>query len=123
MALDELLLDQAVAATVPQACLRLYSWSGPWLSLGYHQRHLPAAWLADGQASRQAVQAVPDALKRFAGLRAARAARVQETGRSNGRMYHAGFPLNVARDLVLKQLGDAGMRKRYAWLYGWRLPA
>jgi hypothetical protein len=29
----------------------------------------------------------------------------------------------VARDLVLKQLGDAGMRKRYAWLYGWRLPA
>ena len=46
MALDELLLDQAVAARVPQACLRLYSWSGPWLSLGYHQRHLPAAWLA-----------------------------------------------------------------------------
>ena len=45
MALDELLLDQAVAARVPQACLRLYSWSGPWLSLGYHQRHLPAAWL------------------------------------------------------------------------------
>ena len=46
MALDELLLDQAVAAQVPQACLRLYCWSGPWLSLGYHQRHLPAAWLA-----------------------------------------------------------------------------
>ena len=84
---------------------------------------LPAAWLADGQASGQAARAVPDALKRFAGLRAARVARVQETGRSNGRMYHAGFPLAFARDMVLKQLGDAGMRKRYAWLYGWRLPA
>ena len=46
MALDELLLDQAVAARAPQGCLRLYSWAGPWLSLGYHQRHLPAAWLA-----------------------------------------------------------------------------
>lgn len=84
---------------------------------------LSAAWLADGQADGKAEQAIPDALKRFAGLRAARTARVQETARSNGRMYHAGFPLNVARDLVLKQLGDAGMRKRYAWLYGWRLPA
>jgi lipoate-protein ligase A len=46
MALDNLLLDQAIAARGPQACLRLYSWSGPWLSVGYHQRHLPASWLA-----------------------------------------------------------------------------
>ncbi len=46
MALDGLLLDQAVAASAPQACLRLYSWSGPWLSLGYHQRHLPSHWLS-----------------------------------------------------------------------------
>ena len=43
MALDELLLDQAVASSTPQACLRLYNWKGPWLSLGYHQRHLPIA--------------------------------------------------------------------------------
>ena len=49
MALDELLLDQAVAASTPQACLRLFSWSGPWLSLGYHQRHLPSAWLTLAQ--------------------------------------------------------------------------
>jgi lipoate-protein ligase A len=46
MALDDMLLDQAIAARAPQACLRLYSWSGPWLSVGYHQRHLPASWLA-----------------------------------------------------------------------------
>ncbi len=46
MALDDLLLDQAIAARAPRACLRLYSWSGPWLSVGYHQRHLPTSWLA-----------------------------------------------------------------------------
>ncbi len=44
MALDELLLDQAVAASAPRASLRLYRWSGPWLSLGYHQRHVPSHW-------------------------------------------------------------------------------
>ena len=49
MALDELLLDQAVASSAPQACLRLYSWKGPWLSLGYHQRHLPSHWQALAQ--------------------------------------------------------------------------
>lgn len=66
--------------------------------------------------------AVDAALKRFARLRASRVARVQETARGNGRMYHAGFPMAFARDLALKQFGDAGMRKRYGWLYGWRLP-
>jgi lipoate-protein ligase A len=45
MALDELLLEQAVASRAPQPSLRLYNWSGPWLSMGYHQRHLPSAWL------------------------------------------------------------------------------
>jgi len=45
MALDEFLLVPAIAAREPQACLRLYSWTGPWLSLGYHQRHLPGAWV------------------------------------------------------------------------------
>jgi salicylate hydroxylase len=67
--------------------------------------------------------AVEAALKRFAALRASRVARVQETARGNGRMYHAGFPLAMARDFALTQFGDVGMRKRYGWLYGWRLPA
>ncbi|MGL4439203.1 MAG: FAD-dependent monooxygenase [Bosea sp. (in: a-proteobacteria)] len=78
-------------------------------------RLLPPA-LADGKAG-----AVEAALKRFSGLRAARTARVQETARGNGRMYHAGFPVSIARDFALTQFGDAGMRKRYGWLYGWRM--
>lgn len=76
---------------------------------------LPPA-LAAGKAG-----SVEAALKRFAALRSSRAARVQETARSNGRMYHAGFPLAIARDFALTQFGDAGMRRRYGWLYGWRM--
>lgn len=77
---------------------------------------LPSA-LADGKA-----KAIEAALRRFAALRASRVAHVQETARGNGRMYHAGFPLSFARDVALKQFGDAGMRRRYGWLYGWRIP-
>jgi lipoate-protein ligase A len=40
MGLDEALLHSA--ATKGIATLRLYSWQGPWLSLGYAQRHFPA---------------------------------------------------------------------------------
>lgn len=65
--------------------------------------------------------AVAAALGRYARQRAARCARVQQTSRSNGRFYHAGFPVAAARDLMLRRLGDDGMRKRHAWLYGWRL--
>jgi salicylate hydroxylase len=65
---------------------------------------------------------VSRALAGFAAARRARVTRVQEAGRSNGRMYHAGFPLALARDLVLRQLGESGLRRRYDWLYGWRLP-
>jgi salicylate hydroxylase len=77
---------------------------------------LLAPALADTQGG-----AIEAALGRFAMLRRQRAASVQETARSNGRIYHAGFPVALARDLVLRRLGDEGMRKRYAWLYGWRM--
>ncbi|CAK6692138.1 lipoate--protein ligase family protein [Synechococcus sp. CCY9201] len=40
MAIDEWMLDQG------QPALRLYRWSRPTLSLGYHQRRLPPHWLA-----------------------------------------------------------------------------
>jgi lipoate-protein ligase A len=52
MAIDEWLLDRAVAATsaadaaAPDPVLRFYTWSGPTLSLGFHQRRLQPAWLA-----------------------------------------------------------------------------
>ncbi|MFM7314761.1 MAG: lipoyl protein ligase domain-containing protein [Cyanobium sp.] len=54
MAIDEWLLDRAVACSrgrdggrgvLPAAVLRFYSWSRPTLSLGWHQRHLKPRWL------------------------------------------------------------------------------
>lgn len=76
-------------------------------------RHLAAALEAAGPAG------VPLALTAFAQARAARAARVQEESRRNGRTYHMGLPLSLGRDLVLRRLGAQGMRERYRWLYDW----
>lgn len=77
-------------------------------------RQLAATLGSDGN------QGVPAALSAFAAARAGRAARVQSESRSNGRTYHLGLPLSLGRDLVLRQLGAAGMRARYGWLYDWR---
>ena len=77
-----------------------------------------AAALTSGTAQGDVLRA---ALARFAALRRARVARVQREARSNGRIYHAGFPVALARDLALKALGDTGMRARYGWLYDWRM--
>jgi salicylate hydroxylase len=82
---------------------------------GLLARLISPAWASSEPAALQR------ALADFARQRMGRVAKVQDTARGNGRMYHAGFPLSVVRDLALTQLGDAGMRKRYAWLYGWRM--
>jgi salicylate hydroxylase len=74
-----------------------------------------ARCLADGP--------VPEALDRYARLRAPRARRVQRAARANGRTYHAGALTGLARDLVMRRLGPEGMRERYGWLYGWSAEA
>lgn len=66
--------------------------------------------------------AVERALAAYGRLRQGRAVKVQKAARTNGNAYHAGFPINLARNLVLRQLGPAGMRQRYGWLYGWTPP-
>ncbi len=50
MALDEWLLERALAGGPP--VLRLYGWSRPALSLGFHQRHLDPPWRALAAAGR-----------------------------------------------------------------------
>lgn len=63
---------------------------------------------------------VPAAMTAYAAVRAARVARVQAESRGNGRNYHMGWPLSIARDFALKRLGPEGLRSRYGWLYDWR---
>ena len=54
MALDALLLRESHRRPIP--VLRFYRWTGPWLSLGLHQRSWPSHW--DGLARRGALSMV-----------------------------------------------------------------
>ncbi|MGO4406090.1 FAD-dependent monooxygenase [Bosea sp. RAF48] len=69
---------------------------------------------------RDGAAGVPAAFAAYAGARARRVARVQDESRGNGRNYHLGWPLSIARDFALKRLGPEGLRNRYGWLYDWR---
>ncbi len=80
-----------------------------------------AQLLAPALAQPDNSAVIDAALAKFAKSRQRRVAKVQDAARSNARIYHAGFPVAQARDFMLQRLGDAGMRKRYAWLYGWRM--
>lgn len=63
---------------------------------------------------------VPDALDTYAKARSARVRRVWKAAQANGRTYHAGPLLGLARNAVMRRLGPSGMSRRYAWLYGWK---
>jgi salicylate hydroxylase len=63
------------------------------------------------------------ALAAYAASRLPRVRRVQAHARRNVRAYHASGPIALARDLVMRRLGAAGMTERYAWIYGWLPPA
>ncbi|HHS82336.1 MAG TPA: FAD-binding protein [Devosia sp.] len=51
-------------------------------------------------------------------LRRRRVQRVVKTSATNGIIYHAGWPLTIARNLVVKLQGPTGHLKRLAWIYG-----
>ncbi|GGK30565.1 FAD-dependent oxidoreductase [Salinarimonas ramus] len=86
-------------------------------------RRLASAQEMGPQAARSASpggeDAIASALTAYAAARVPRALRVQKAARSNGRVYHAGGPMALGRDLVLRSMGAGGMAERYAWLYGW----
>jgi salicylate hydroxylase len=60
------------------------------------------------------------ALKRYAQQRRSRIARVQRAARSQGRIYHLGGPLALARDLAIGVLGPQRMLARQNWIYDWQ---
>lgn len=62
----------------------------------------------------------PDhAFTRFFALRHQRVRRVQEVSRSNGRIFHMGFPFSLARDAIIRLEGPRGHFTRLDWLYGY----
>ncbi len=80
--------------------------------------------IEDAAVLAERLAAMPDdmapALRLYESERRPRAARVQDAARANGRAYHLGGPLALARDLVIGRLGQEGMARRYDWLHGWR---
>ena len=63
---------------------------------------------------------VLDALRHYANLRRPRVNRAVRTARQNGRIYHLGGPLAVARDLAMQALGGRRLLARQDWIYNWR---
>lgn len=90
----------------------------PYLAQGAALAIEDAAILAACLAAHENGDPAP-ALSRYARLRRRRARRVQRQARRNGRAYHAGGLKALARDLVIRRLGERGMSERFAWLYGW----
>jgi salicylate hydroxylase len=63
---------------------------------------------------------IAPALKRYAGLRRARVARVARNARRNGKVYHLGGAAALARDLFIRAIGPQRMLARQDWIYDWR---
>ena len=93
--------------------------TGQGASLAIEDAAVLARLLAE-TLSRDGAAGVPMAFAAYGAARAQRVARVQEESRSNGRNYHMGWPLSIARDFALKRLGPNGLRSRYGWLYDWQ---
>ncbi len=64
------------------------------------------------------VQDIPAALAVYSRDRVERAARVQREALRQGRIYHLGGPLALARDVTMRMLGPRHLSERYDWLYG-----
>jgi len=60
---------------------------------------------------------VPRALRAYEATRAPRAAKLQETARATGRIYHLGGVPKLARNFALRRIGGAGLIERHAWIY------
>lgn len=60
------------------------------------------------------------AFARYAALRQQRVRRVAALSARNGRIFHLGWPVNLARDTVMKLQGPRAHLRRLGWVYGYR---
>jgi salicylate hydroxylase len=63
-----------------------------------------------------------NALSRFELERKARLRKVRRRTHFNGFVYHAGWPVSYARNLVFRRRPALGFLKSLGWLYGYRMP-
>jgi salicylate hydroxylase len=60
------------------------------------------------------------AFKAFEAERKPRVAKVQETAKGNGRVYHLKGPAAMARNMALRYLGKTQLEARTDWIYSWQ---
>lgn len=63
---------------------------------------------------------IPSALASYAQARKDRVRSVVGASQANGRIYHLGGALKMARDFTLGRAAPQKLMARYDWLYGWR---
>ncbi len=82
-----------------------------------------AAVLAEhlGGDATESAAGITAALKRYGRARQARVKRVQRLARQQGRIYHLGGAIALARDLTIRALGPERMLARQDWIYSWRV--
>lgn len=73
-----------------------------------------------GETASGGAESVASTLARYARLRRARVARLQETAQLNGRIYHLGGIAASARDFAIRTMGPRRMLARQDWIYSWR---
>lgn len=105
------------------------NWSKGLVTLLGDAAHPVLPYLAQGAAlaiedaailAEEIVNAPADlrkAFEHYGTKRRPRAEQVQRTARENGKIFHYGFPLSLARNFVLTR---TDLSERYDWLYGWR---
>ena len=59
------------------------------------------------------------AFARYAAIRQERVERVARLSASNGRIFHMGWPLSMARDTVMQMQGPRAHLDRLRWIYGY----
>lgn len=79
-----------------------------------------AAALEDAVALGEVLQEardLPGALHAYERQRRPRTTQIQSAARNIGRIYHMPRPFSFGRDLVMKQIGGAGLMRQNAWIY------
>jgi salicylate hydroxylase len=60
------------------------------------------------------------AMRHYETVRRPRTMRVERAARRNDLLYHLPWPVSVARDLAMGQLGHERLLAQFDWIYGWR---
>lgn len=105
------------------------TWSRGRVTLIGDAAHASLPYLAQGAAmaledavvlSRhvQSGETIAGALRAYETRRMPRTERIIRESRRLGDIYHAGGPLRMARNLVLRMTGHGGFLDRLAWIYG-----